>query len=86
MSNPIRSLTLLATVCAPLLVAAEDLAGDNIRSLDGQVHEVAFPGNADHGLFLAHKSSLAAKKKAFSIAAFSSESEPWIALRSMDSP
>ncbi len=40
MSNPIRSLTLLATVCAPLLVAAEDLAGDNIRSLDGQVQEI----------------------------------------------
>jgi hypothetical protein len=31
-------------------------------------------------------SSLAAKKNAFSMAAFSSESEPWIALRSMDSP
>ena len=33
-----------------------------------------------------HTSSDAAKKKATSIAAFSSESEPWIALRSIEVP
>ena len=43
------------------------------------------PGNAELQLGL-QASSEAAEKKPTSIAAFSGESEPWMALRSMDSP
>lgn len=40
MSIQIRKFALLLVAAAPVLVAAEDLAGDNMRSLDGQVQEI----------------------------------------------
>jgi len=40
MSNPLRNSLLLVLAGSPLLVTAQDLSGDNIRSLDGQVQEI----------------------------------------------
>ena len=40
MSNQLRNLALLAIAGSPMLVVAEDLSGDNMRSLDGQVQEI----------------------------------------------
>ena len=40
MSNLLRSTLLLLLAASPLLVTAQDLSGDNIRSLDGQVQEI----------------------------------------------
>ena len=40
MSNQLRNLALLAIAASPMLVVAEDLSGDNMRSLDGQVQEI----------------------------------------------
>jgi hypothetical protein len=40
MSNLLRSSLLLVLAASPLLVTAQDLSGDNIRSLDGQVQEI----------------------------------------------
>ena len=40
MSNLLRSSLLLLLAASPLLVTAQDLSGDNIRSLDGQVQEI----------------------------------------------
>ncbi len=40
MSIQMRKLALLLIAGAPALVAAEDLTGDNMRSLDGQVQEI----------------------------------------------
>ena len=40
MSNLSRSSLLLLLAASPLLVTAQDLSGDNIRSLDGQVQEI----------------------------------------------
>ena len=40
MSNQMRKLALLMIAASPTLLAAEDLTGDNMRSLDGQVQEI----------------------------------------------
>ena len=40
MSNLLRNSLLLVLATSPVLVTAEDLSGDNIRSLDGQVQEI----------------------------------------------
>jgi hypothetical protein len=40
MSNLSRNALLLVLAASPLLVTAQDLSGDNIRSLDGQVQEI----------------------------------------------
>ena len=40
MSIQMRKLALLMIVGGPALVAADDLTGDNMRSLDGQVQEI----------------------------------------------
>jgi len=40
MSNLLRNSLLLVLAASPLLVTAQDLSGDNIRSLDGQVQEI----------------------------------------------
>lgn len=40
MSIQIRKLALVLLASSPMLVAAEDLSGDNMRSLDGQVQEI----------------------------------------------
>ena len=40
MSNQLRNSLLLVLAASPLLVTAQDLSGDNIRSLDGQVQEI----------------------------------------------
>jgi hypothetical protein len=40
MSNLLRNSLLLVFAASPLLVTAQDLSGDNIRSLDGQVQEI----------------------------------------------
>lgn len=40
MSNQIPKLALLLMASSPALVSAGELAGDNIRSLDGQVQEI----------------------------------------------
>jgi hypothetical protein len=40
MSNLLRNSLLLVLAASPVLVTAEDLSGDNIRSLDGQVQEI----------------------------------------------
>ena len=42
MSNQLRNSLLLVLAASPLLVTAQDLSGDNIRSLDGQVQEITF--------------------------------------------
>ena len=40
MSKQMRKLALLLIAGSPALVAADDLTGDNMRSLDGQVQEI----------------------------------------------
>ncbi|NCF73287.1 MAG: hypothetical protein GWP67_07270 [Gammaproteobacteria bacterium] len=40
MSNLLRNSLLLVLAASPVLVTAQDLSGDNIRSLDGQVQEI----------------------------------------------
>ena len=40
MSNLLRKSLLLVLAASPVLVTAENLSGDNIRSLDGQVQEI----------------------------------------------
>ena len=40
MSNLMRNSLLLVLIGSPLLGAAEDLSGDSMRSLDGQVQEI----------------------------------------------
>ena len=40
MSNLLRNSLLLLLAGSPVLVTAQDLSGDNIRSLDGQVQEI----------------------------------------------
>lgn len=40
MSNLLRNSLLLVLATSPVLVTAQDLSGDNIRSLDGQVQEI----------------------------------------------
>jgi hypothetical protein len=40
MSIQIRKAVLLLVAASPVLVAAENLSGDNMRSLDGQVQEI----------------------------------------------
>jgi hypothetical protein len=40
MSNLLRNSLLLVLAASPLQVTAQDLSGDNIRSLDGQVQEI----------------------------------------------
>ncbi len=40
MLNLLRSLLFLVLACSPLRGTAEDLSGDSVRSLDGQVQEI----------------------------------------------
>ena len=40
MSNLLRNSLLLVLAASPVLVTAQDLSGENIRSLDGQVQEI----------------------------------------------
>ena len=40
MSNLMRNSLLLLLVCSPVLGAADELSGDSMRSLDGQVQEI----------------------------------------------
>ena len=40
MSNLLRITLLLALTCSPVQGTAEDLSGDSVRSLDGQVQEI----------------------------------------------